>query len=546
MKVTLGLLRRCSLPLASLLVLAAVTVLTAPAPASAQPGVSDPQWYDGGNQQNQVTNCASLGVLSTPYSEPGVAAYTGYLADSDDAQPAVNQTTYLHYVVYGLGSPCQGTYFAPHFYLPSGVTWDTSQPIHCFYDGVSQAGDAQACPQWGSVSTDGYYQYYYSQIPGNAGTWPMAQGHHWEFQLPIRSNRTISGETLYTFVKTIDGEDNLTLATTAPLYVFGGSGSGQTAVMYDQPSTTQEQFLPGSGTLHPKYGVISRFQAVISGQAGQAFVEIGTQPGSYPKRTSVSVGAGQFQSFELWTDWEEAAPLVRGRTYYWRGGFTPTGGSTTFGSPQSFTLPAATTCQGRAVTVFLGLDDLPTTGADVILGTEGRDNIDGLGGNDVICGLGGNDDISGGAGDDVVDAGVGSDRVLPGPGTNRVLGGAGNDTVSGLGGKDTIDGGTGVDTVTYAGATKAITLDLAKSGAQNTGGGGLDTVRAVENAVGGKARNVLRGSSAGNRLTGGAGPDTLAGRAGNDVLVGAAGRDACDGGPGSDRATGCERRTSVP
>lgn len=540
----LGHLRRLVLPAALLIASSGVAALTV-MPAQAAPGTNDPTWYDGNIAQNVVTNCASTGVISTPYSEPGVGTYMGYLADPDDAAPGVNQSTYLHYAVFGLGSPCLGTYFAPDFFLPAGVSFDTSQPIKCFYDGQDGADDAQACPQWGQVFQSGIYWSYRSLIPGRAGTWPVAQGHNWEFQLPIRSTRVISGEAMRTFVKTIDGERNLTLETSVPLYVFGGAGSGQTSIMYDQPSTKPETQRPDSSG-PPTYGVISRYQGVISKQAGDALAQIGTSPSALTKELSIPIGANQFQAYELWTDWSDTIALQRGTTYYWRGGFKPTGGTATWGAVQSFTLPAVTSCQGRKVTVNLGLGELPTAGNDVILGTARNDTINGLDGNDTICGLGGNDRIQGGNGNDTIDAGTGNDTVVPGAGSNRVVAGAGNDVVLALGGNDVVDGGSGTDTLSYAGAKRRITVDLAKTRAQSTGGGGTDTVKGVENVVGGRTGNRLSGNAGANRLTGGAGKDTLRGRGGKDLLVGAAGKDSCDGGPGKDRATGCETKRRVP
>ncbi len=530
-------------PLAVVVGLAATLTVTATS-ASADPGVDDPSWYDGANANNLVTNCASLGVLSTPYSEPGVATYTGYLADPDDAAPGVNQGTYMRYVVYGLGSPCNGTYFAPHFRLPSGVSFDNTRPINCFYDGQNGTSDTTACPQWGgNFYSDGYYSYYRSNL--QAGLWPVAQGHVWEFRLPIKSNRVVSGETIYTFVKTIDGNDDLTLAVTAPLYVFGGAGSGQTTIMYDQPSTKPEAQLPdGSGA--PAYGVVSRYQGVISGQGGEALAELGTSPSNLDRLVSIPISAGSFQAYELWTDWSDVGVLQRGTTYYWRGGFKPTGQAATWGEVQSFTIPATTSCQGKQVTVNLGLGELPTAGADVILGTDGAETITGLDGNDTICGLGGDDRILGGNGDDVVDAGAGNDTVVPGAGATRVVGGAGDDTVLALGGDDDVDGGAGTDTMSYAGADKGVVLDLARSAAQRTGGGGTDTVRDVEHVIGGDAKDKLSGNGTGNRLVGADGKDKLIGRGGKDVMVGGKGKDRCDGGPGKDKAKGCEVKKNIP
>ena len=523
-----------------------VATVAVASPASAAPGVSDPQWYDGANANNLVTNCASMGVLSTPYSEPGVATYTGYLADPDDAAPGVNQGTYMRYAVHGLGSPCQGTYFAPHFRLPSGVTFDDTRPIECFYDGQNGASDPQACPQWasGKFFTDGYYSYYRSGIDA-AGLWPVAQGHNWEFRFPIKSNRVVTNETIYTFVKTIDGNDNLTLAVTAPLYVFGGPGSGQTTIMYDQPSTKPEAQLPDNSGA-PAYGVVSRYQGVISGQGGEALAELGTSPGNLDRKVTIPISAGSFQAYELWTDWSDVGVLQRGTTYYWRGGFKPTGQPATWGDVQSFTIPATTTCLGKQVTVNLGLGELPSAGADVILGTDGADTVTGLDGNDTVCALGGNDRIMGGNGDDAIDAGGGDDTVVPGAGANRVVGGAGNDTVLALGGDDAFEGGVGTDTMSYEGADKKIVLDLARSVPQRTGGGGTDTVTGVEQVIGGAGKDKLSGSKAGDRLVGGDGKDKLSGRGGKDVLVGGKGKDRCDGGPGKDKASGCEVKKKIP
>jgi Ca2+-binding RTX toxin-like protein len=315
--------------------------------------------------------------------------------------------------------------------------------------------------------------------------------------------------------------------------------------MYDQPSTRPEAQLPdGSGP--SAYGVVSRYQGVISGQGGDALAEIGTSPGNLDRRVSIPISAGSFQAYELWTDWSDVGALQRGTTYYWRGGFKPTGQPATWGEVQSFTIPATTTCLGKQVTVNLGLGQLATAGPDVILGTAGPDTITGLDGNDTICGLGGNDRILGGNGDDVVDAGDGDDTVVPGAGSNRVVAGAGNDTVLALGGDDSIDGGAGTDTVSYAGADKKVVLDLAKSSTQNTKGGGRDSVKAVENVIGGDGKDKLAGDNGKNKLTGGAGNDRLAGRGGNDTLSGGKGKDRCDGGPGKDKAPGCEVKVGVP
>ncbi|MBL8561979.1 MAG: M10 family metallopeptidase C-terminal domain-containing protein [Gemmobacter sp.] len=59
-----------------------------------------------------------------------------------------------------------------------------------------------------------------------------------------------------------------------------------------------------------------------------------------------------------------------------------------------------------------------------------------------------------------------------------------------------------------------------------------DTV--IENAIGGRGRDVIVGNGAANRLNGGAGDDTLRGGNGNDSLIGGEGADVFLGGTGRD------------
>jgi len=182
---------------------------------------------------------------------------------------------------------------------------------------------------------------------------------------------------------------------------------------------------------------------------------------------------------------------------------TRTVGFVVFGrqTPISSGAPAPIlTCNGLPVTVNLALGQSPTSGNDVILGTEGADIIRALGGNDTICGLGGNDVINAGGGDDWVDAGAGNDRVfgiggadvLRGrSGADRIFGGGGDDLINGDGGADKLDGGLGDDLV-FGGGGRSL-----------FGGGGNDSI------------------------LGGAGADDINGGAGADVLNGGSGTDNC-------------------
>lgn len=79
--------------------------------------------------------------------------------------------------------------------------------------------------------------------------------------------------------------------------------------------------------------------------------------------------------------------------------------------------------------------------------------------------------------------------------------------------------------------------------------GGNDLIlglRGNDLACGGNGRDRLVGGAGRDRLIGGRGRDRLIGGPGRDRLQAGPGRDVCKGGPGRNRASGCERRSSIP
>ncbi|MDQ6437431.1 Ig-like domain-containing protein, partial [Mesorhizobium sp. LHD-90] len=127
--------------------------------------------------------------------------------------------------------------------------------------------------------------------------------------------------------------------------------------------------------------------------------------------------------------------------------------------------------------------------------------------------------------------GNGDDEVLIGTDEEDTIDGAGgNDLLRGKLGKDILDGGDGSDTVDYSDKTASVVLTL--NGSTNAtafvGGVEEDTVRNIENIIGGSANDTLTGDSKANALNGGNG---------SDLLTGGAGADTLDGGAGSDRAS---------
>lgn len=134
-------------------------------------------------------------------------------------------------------------------------------------------------------------------------------------------------------------------------------------------------------------------------------------------------------------------------------------------------------------------------------------------------------------------AAVNKVSIAGGDGIDRLIGGAGNDLLEGGAGNDTLSGGAGIDTASFAHATAGVTVSLAISGAQNTGGAGSDTLSLTENLTGSSHADSLIGRSDANRLDGGGGDDKLSGGAGNDLLIGGIGNDSLNGGTGSDTAS---------
>ena len=229
-----------------------------------------------------------------------------------------------------------------------------------------------------------------------------------------------------------------------------------------------------------------------------------------------------------------------------------------------------------------------TANADTIRGFGGNDSLFGLGGDDILEGGDGNDILDGGSGGDTLLGGAGSDTYIvdsaldavwettvmggatdaggfdtvqstvshtlanfvenlmlmgaaavngTGNGLNNVLignsaantlsGGSGNDTLRGGPGNDTLDGGTGTDTANYIDKSAPVFVTLNGSTAATVFVGGVaeDTIRNIENLVGGSAGDTLRGDS---------GVNVLQGLSGNDFLDGGAGLDTLIGGPGQD------------
>jgi Ca2+-binding RTX toxin-like protein len=195
-----------------------------------------------------------------------------------------------------------------------------------------------------------------------------------------------------------------------------------------------------------------------------------------------------------------------------------------------------------AVSYTLGafVEDLTLTGSLALAGTGNElDNlITGNGSNNLLSGALGNDLLMGGDGNDTLDGGDGNDMLVAGAGNDTLLGGLGDDSLYAGGGTDVLNGGAGIDGAWYT-SLAGVTIDLALATAQDTGGGGTQTLIDIENVAGSDSGDdILRGNAVANTLTGNGGADHLYGAAGNDILDGGDGADRLDGGLGDDRLAG--------
>lgn len=224
---------------------------------------------------------------------------------------------------------------------------------------------------------------------------------------------------------------------------------------------------------------------------------------------------------------------------------------------------------------FAGADLLDGgVGVDVLVGGKGNDTLKGSTGVDRLYGGDGNDILMPGVGGGRVDGGAGidtldftgvvrpvgvdlsiniatflgealavrgietvigssaADALTGGSGNERLFGAGGADMLRGGGGNDYLDGGPGSDTVIFSQSFVGVTVNLALGRAT---GEGIDTLVAIENAIGSSQADQLTAKATGSSLKGEGGDDTIVGGAGADELTGGTGFDRLTGGGSPDR-----------
>jgi hypothetical protein len=299
--------------------------MVTPSPAEArQPQPA--QWYDGGIQYSSITNCVSI-IQGFPYEERGAGAFVGFFGQPTSSLPAPNTTYYIHIYVAGLGNSCSGQRFFADVALPptTALAIDGVNPVLC-YTHLGQVTGAD-CPQTLPPSSwnPGAFALY-STDNAHANLWPLPQGGHWEFLIPVRSTTTLTSATLQANVWVLDGNSSPWLRPTQGVFVFA---AGQPTILYETPSTINI----ATTTARSEVFLYTHSSSVT----GTGNFQLGTTTAYGLINDPVTVPGGS-AAYLAWDEWD---PVLQPDTlYHWRFTFTPTGGSTVVGADQTFrTLP---------------------------------------------------------------------------------------------------------------------------------------------------------------------------------------------------------------
>jgi Ca2+-binding RTX toxin-like protein len=172
-------------------------------------------------------------------------------------------------------------------------------------------------------------------------------------------------------------------------------------------------------------------------------------------------------------------------------------------------------------------------GADIMTGGDGSDTyyVDNAGDvvseTNAVAATGGTDHVHSTLSTYTLGTNVENGRILA-TGTANLTGNTLNNLLYAGAGNNSLNGSTGTDTVSYVYGLSGVTVSLALTTAQATGGSGSDTLVSIENLTGSNYNDRLTGNTGANRLNGGSGNDTLTGGAGKDQLSGGSGNDTFD------------------
>ena len=172
-----------------------------------------------------------------------------------------------------------------------------------------------------------------------------------------------------------------------------------------------------------------------------------------------------------------------------------------------------------------------------VIGTNGPTELHGNGQDNHLDGLSDDDEIFGYGGDDYLHADTAA--------TLRLVGGPGDDWLSTYNARYAIlNGGAGNDTAAFSHPHATLQgqhADLTRTQTDTRDSVETLVLIGIENLIGTRYADDLRGDEGANQLEGLRGRDLLIGRSGADVLIGGDGKDRLRGGEGNDVLEGGKR-----
>ncbi|MFV0294988.1 MAG: putative Ig domain-containing protein [Hyphomicrobiaceae bacterium] len=229
-----------------------------------------------------------------------------------------------------------------------------------------------------------------------------------------------------------DGHDRLRAGEGMDTLSFGASiAPAMLSVLLNREGQVVLQVDGGAG------GSITLLDASVDNPAGDL------------ERIQFIDAEGQARIFDL-TGWLRAhpvalvnatadAPLAFDGAFELTGAVAPAGGLEAIAYAQSGDLFASANLAHNT----------PSSGNDVLYGTEAGDTLDAGAGDDIVLGLAGDDTLFGGDGNDLIQGGEGDDVLDGGAGNDTLYGGQGADTLVGGTGQDALYGEWGGDTYLY-------------------------------------------------------------------------------------------------
>lgn len=277
------------------------------------------QWNDGTIQEPVITNCASI-IEGSPYSASGAGTYVGYASNPASGEPFPGETYYVHVVVYGLGNSCAGQSADINVTLPPNTSTAVtgSTPIYCFADGVRDTMDCNQPLQSSAAAYGSGSVRLPANNPSHANTWPLPQGHKWEFQIPVVSTASFISGQLAGHTTMLDGNSSPVLTPT---------------VTYPSSSTA----INGANFAGSTY--LSTAIIRPNGQGGSFFFDM-MSGASVLYSDAGNVPNGTIGDYGVTENWIITGhPLSPSTTYMWRVRFVTATNVTINGGTQSFTTP---------------------------------------------------------------------------------------------------------------------------------------------------------------------------------------------------------------